>query len=253
MSKVIVLIPTRMGSTRLPNKPLKDVNGKTMIHRIYENVTTMTNFPAYVAAGNQEIIDEIEKIGGKAILTDPNLPSGSDRIAAALKTIDPTGEKYDIVVSFQGDAINTHPRIITELVELLEKSGADITTPVMTMAKENYDDPGAVKTAVGFKDGQDTARALYFSRASIPFDREGKRGTLYHHIGIYVYKRQALLDFVSQPEGMLERREKLEQLRALEMGKTIFVKKIDSLKIINEAPADIDTPEELEACRKYIK
>ncbi len=253
MNKVIVLIPSRMGSTRLPNKPLVDVNGKSMIQRIYENVTKFTDFPVCFAVGDKEIVEHVEGFGGKAILTDPSLPSGSDRIASALKTIDPDGTKYDVVVSFQGDAINTHPKIITQLVDLLNESGADITTPVMKMDKENYDDPGAVKTAVGFPDGKNSARALYFSRASIPFDREGRRQTLYHHIGIYVYKRQALLDFVSNPEGILEQREKLEQLRALELGKQIFVKLINDLKIIPEAPADIDTPDELEECRKYIK
>lgn len=252
MTKTIVIIPSRLASTRLPNKPLSDINGKTMIGRIYENVSTRTNYPVYIAAGDKEIVDHIRSIGGKAILTDPTLPSGSDRIAAALKEIDPTGQAFDVVVNFQGDAVNTRPEIITELVELLEITGADITTPVMKMAVENIENPNSVKAVAGFTGDEKSARALYFSRATVPYDREGGRKDFYHHIGIYAYRASALKDFVAHPEGVLEQREKLEQLRALEMGKTIWVKLIEKLKIEEQAPADIDTPEELEQMRKFV-
>ena len=251
--KVIVLIPSRLASTRLPNKPLADINGKTMIEWIYKNVTEKTGYEVAVAAGDQEIIDTVNAAGGKAILTDPALPSGSDRIAAALDVIDPDGTKYDVVVNFQGDAINTHPSIITELVELLEKTDADLTTCGMIMDPKLHNDPSSVKIAMGLKNGETEGRCLYFSRENVPHDRDGEPGDKYHHIGIYVYKAAALKKFVACDKGILETRESLEQLRALENGMTIYAKIVDQLKMIPEAPADIDTQEELDEMRKYLK
>lgn len=253
MVKAVVIIPSRMKSTRLPNKPLADINGKTMIQRIYENVTKSTGLPVYIAAGDQEIVDHVNEFGGKAVLTDPKLPSGSDRIAAALNTIDPDGSKYDVVVNFQGDAVNTRPEIISDLIDLQQRTGADITTPGMIMDRNLHNDPGAVKIAAGFTKEKKEARCLYFSRSRVPFDRDTDVLDIYHHIGIYVYKAEALKTFVSKPKGVLESREELEQLRALENGMTIYAKLVDKLKIIDEAPADIDTPHELEEMRKWVK
>lgn len=254
MSKTIVLIPVRLESTRCPNKPLADINGKTLIRRIYENVSSMTNYDVCVAAGSQKIVDEIEAIGGTAVLTDPNLPSGSDRIYSALQQIDPDGTKYDTAVSFQGDSINIKPQTITSLVELQEKTGADITTPVQVMEEQYENDPNYVKAVAGFKEGEDEARALYFTRATAPFDRDqDNKKELYEHLGIYVYKVGSLKKFVESPVGILESREMLEQLRAMELGMSIFVKLVKDIKLIEEAPTDVDTPEQLEECRKYIK
>ncbi|MCT4552262.1 MAG: 3-deoxy-manno-octulosonate cytidylyltransferase [Alphaproteobacteria bacterium] len=254
MSKTIVFIPSRLASTRCPNKPLADINGKSMILRIYENVKNMTDYDVCVAAGDPEIVEEIVKNGGEAILTDPTLPSGSDRIYAALQKIDPDGTKYDRAVSFQGDAINVNPNAITALVELQEKTGADVTTPVKIMDEKDYYQPNFVKVAAGFKEGEDEARALYFSRSLIPFDRDAdNKREIYDHVGIYVYKVESLKKFISSPVGILEKREMLEQLRVMELGMSIYVKLLKEIKLIKEAPADVDTPEELELCRKYIK
>ncbi len=250
--KVIVLIPSRLASTRLPNKPLADINGKPMIVRIYENVIKTTGFDVCVAAGDKAIYDAIVSAGGKAVLTDPDLPSGSDRIKAALDEIDPDGNKYDIAVNFQGDAINVRPDLITQLVDLQSETNADITTIGMIMDKNLHNESSAVKIAMGLKSGQDSARALYFSRAAIPFDRDTQTGDLYHHIGIYCYKADALKAFVNHPVGILEKREGLEQLRALENGMTIYAKIVEDLKIIKDAPADIDTEEELIETRKFV-
>ncbi|MDR1691513.1 MAG: NTP transferase domain-containing protein, partial [Rickettsiales bacterium] len=121
MSKVITMIPARLAATRLPNKPLLDINGKSLIGRVYENVKAVVKGDICIAAGNQEIYDEAVKFGAVAVMTEPSLPSGTDRIAAALKQIDPDGTKYDIVVNFQGDAINVDPQINNKLVELMEQ------------------------------------------------------------------------------------------------------------------------------------
>ena len=126
MSKVITMIPVRMAATRLPNKPLLDINGKSAIQRVYENVKAVIPGDVVVAAGDQAIVDECAKFGAKAVLTDPKLPSGTDRIAAALKEIDPDGSKYDIVVNFQGDNINVDPKVNLPLIEMVEKTNAKL-------------------------------------------------------------------------------------------------------------------------------
>ncbi|MDD2839752.1 MAG: 3-deoxy-manno-octulosonate cytidylyltransferase [Rickettsiales bacterium] len=260
MSNVITLIPTRMKSTRLPNKPLVDINGKTLIQRVCENAKKYIDGDIYVAAGDQEIIDECKRIGVKAILTDPKLPSGTDRIAQALKEIDPTGKKYDIVVNFQGDGLNVDPRVNLPLIEMVEKGDCDIATCGMIFkTKEASDNPTNVKIVMGLRDGEKEGRALYFTRAAnCPFTRDVdkiKNQDLYHHIGVYVYKASSLQKMVSLSVGVLEERESLEQLRALEAGMTIRVRIItqEEMKLVQEAPADVNTPEELEDARKYIK
>ena len=125
MSRVITLMPVRLAATRLPNKPLRVINGKTMVQRVYENVKKALNTDIAIAAGDQAIVDECKKFGATAILTDPNLPSGTDRIAAALKELDPDGSKYDIVVDFQGDNINVDPKVTLPLIEMVERTGCD--------------------------------------------------------------------------------------------------------------------------------
>ena len=256
MSKVAVMIPTRLKSTRLPNKPLAMINGKTLIQHVYEHAIDV--HPAedvYIASGDQEIIDEAAKFGAKCILTDAALPSGTDRISAALKEIDPDGTKYDIIVNFQGDGINVDPRLNLKLIEIMEQTGADIVTVGKKItAPEDISNPAMVKIAMGLKEGEDMARALYFSRSAIPFNRDiDGVDEAYWHIGIYVYNAKSLRQFVSLPVGVLEAREKLEQLRALENGMSIYAKIVDSIKLIEDAPADINTPEELQEEQKYMK
>lgn len=257
MSRIVTMIPTRMASTRLPNKPLIDINGKTLIQRVYENVKKTVPGDVIVAAGDQVIVDECQKFGAVAILTDPTLPSGTDRISAALKQIDPNGDKYDIVVNFQGDGLNVDPAVNNELIEMIERTDCDIATCGMVFkSKEDAENPTNVKIVMGLRDGESEGRCLYFTRAVAPFTRNPekcKNQDLYHHIGIYVYKASSLQKFVEMPVGVLENRESLEQLRALENGMTIRAKVIEKMVLDERAPADINTPEELSEARLYIK
>lgn len=257
MSKIVTMIPTRMASTRLPNKPLIDINGKTLIHRVYENVRRIVPGDVIVAAGDQSIVDECAKFGAQAILTDPSLPSGTDRIAAALKQIDPDGSKYDIVVNFQGDGLNVDPKVNNELIEMIERTDCDIATCGMVFKTQaDAENPTNVKIVMGLREGETEGRCLYFTRAVAPFTRNPekcKNQDLYHHIGIYVYKAASLKKFVEYPVGVLENRESLEQLRALENGMTIRAKVITKMVLDERAPADINTPEELAEALKYIK
>ena len=257
MSKVAVLIPTRLKSTRLPNKPLAMINGKPLIQHVYEHAVAV--HPAedvYIASGDREILEVAEKFNAKCILTDASLPSGTDRIAAALREIDPDGTKYDIVVNFQGDGINVDPKLNLKLVDLMEKSGADMVTVGMKITKpEEINNPNYVKIAMGLKEGENFGRALYFSRSPVPYNRDGVAAYdfAYWHIGIYVYRAEALKKFVAAPVGVLEQIEKLEQLRALENGMSIYALIVDGIKLIDAAPADINTPEELAEAQKYMK
>ena len=257
MSKVAVLIPTRLKSTRLPNKPLALINGKPLIQHVYEHAIQV--HPAadvYIASGDQEILDAAQKFGAQCLLTDPALPSGTDRIAAALREIDPDGTRYDIVVNFQGDGLNVDPRLNLRLVGLMEKTGADLVTVGMKITDpQEINNPNYVKIAMGLRDGEDFGRALYFSRSRVPFNRDGAPADdfAYWHIGIYVYRASALRRFVEAPVGVLERIEKLEQLRALENGMSIYALIVPTIKLVDAAPADINTPEELLEAQKYMR
>ena len=180
MSRVITLMPVRLAATRLPNKPLRVINGKTMVQRVYENVKKALNTDIAIAAGDQAIVDECEKFGAKAILTDPNLPSGTDRIAAALKELDPDGSKYDIVVDFQGDNINVDPKVTLPLIEMVERTGCDIATCGMLIkTEEDKNNPNVVKIIMGLKEGEKEARCLYFTRATAPYTRNPENHRVY--------------------------------------------------------------------------
>jgi 3-deoxy-manno-octulosonate cytidylyltransferase (CMP-KDO synthetase) len=259
MTKVITLIPARMKATRLPNKPLLDVNGKSIIQRVCENAKKYIGGDLYVAAGDMEIVRECEKIGVKAILTDPQLPSGTDRIAAALREIDPNGKKYDVAVNFQGDGLNVDPRVNLPLIKMIEEGKCDIATCGMVFkTKKAVKNPANVKIVMGLREGEREGRALYFTRAVCPFTQkpdQTKNQDFYHHIGIYVYSAESLKKMVSLPVGVLEERESLEQLRALENGMVIRAKIITpkEMKLVTKAPADVNTLGELEEARKYVK
>ena len=257
MSNIITMIPVRLAATRLPNKPLLDINGKTLIQRVYENVRKYMPGDVVVASGDQAILDECAKFGAKAVLTDPSLPSGTDRIAAALKELDPEGNKYDIVVNFQGDNINVDPRVNLPLIEMVERTDCDIATCGMVITdKEAVENPNNVKIVMGLREGEKEGRCLYFTRAAAPYIRNPEKTPnhdFYHHIGIYVFKAASLRKIVSLPVGVLEARESLEQLRTLENGMYIRAMLIEEMKLIKEAPADINTPEELEEAKKWIK
>jgi len=240
--KPILLIPARMASTRLPGKPLADIGGVPMIVRVWARAVAAGLGPVVVASAEKAIVAAVEKAGGRAVLTDPALPSGSDRIWAALMAADPQGV-HDVVVNLQGDLPALDPEQLKTVVAALAKSGADIATlaaPIDNAADEA--NPAVVKAVVAWDAQERLGRALYFTRARAP-DGEG---TLYHHIGLYAYRREALESFVALPPSALEQREKLEQLRALEAGMSIAVARVD------EAPLSVDTPADLEKARKLL-
>ncbi|MFN3560121.1 MAG: 3-deoxy-manno-octulosonate cytidylyltransferase [Brevundimonas sp.] len=235
----LIMIPARMAATRLPNKPLADIGGKPMIVRAYEQAA-LSGLPVAVAAGDQAIVDAIAAIGGTAILTDPDLPSGSDRIRAALETIDPDGA-FDAVINLQGDMPFADPGLATACAALLHgEPECDIATLVAREADvSDRANPDVVKAVLALSEGERHARALYFTRSTLYGD-----APVWRHIGLYGYRREALLRFCAAPPSPLEKREKLEQLRALEMGLQIWA------AVIDEAPLSVDNPGDLEAARE---
>jgi 3-deoxy-manno-octulosonate cytidylyltransferase (CMP-KDO synthetase) len=238
----IVVIPARLASTRLPNKPLADIAGVAMIERVWRQAVAAQIGPVVVAAAEAEIAAVIARAGGHAVLTDPALPSGSDRVFAALEAIDPE-RTHDAVVNLQGDLPALDPFVIRRVAELLAATGADIATLAAPIGDEaDRDNPNVVKPVVAWQADGLAGRALYFTRACAP----AGDGPLYHHIGVYAFRREALARFVALPPSPLERRERLEQLRALEAGMTIAVARVDA------APLSVDTPADLEKARALI-
>ena len=238
----ILLIPARMASTRLPEKPLADIGGVPMIVRVWARAVASGLGPVVVAAGEAEIVQAVEKAGGRAVLTDPDAPSGSDRIWEALAAVDPKGV-HDVVVNLQGDLPALDPEQLKTAVWALEKSGADIGTLAAPITEESEEtNPAVVKAVVAWDAREKLGRALYFTRASAP----AGEGGLWHHVGLYAYRRDALESFVALPPSPLELREKLEQLRALEAGMSVAVARVDA------TPLSVDTPADLERARKLL-
>ncbi|WP_341365037.1 3-deoxy-manno-octulosonate cytidylyltransferase [Thalassospira sp. SN3W] len=237
----VVVIPARMASTRLPNKPLADIHGEPMIVHVWRRATEAGIGPVIVACAEQEIADAVTAAGGIAVLTDPDLPSGSDRVHQALQSFDPDG-KYDAVVNVQGDLPTIDAADIRAVFDPLVDPNVDIATLAAEITRqEERTNPNVVKAVAAFGAGR-VARALYFTRATAPHGD----GPLYHHIGLYTYRRAALDRFVSLPPAELEKREKLEQLRALENGMVIAV------ALVNGVPLGVDTPEDLERARLVL-
>ena len=238
----LILIPARMASTRLPGKPLADIAGEAMIVRVRRQACAAKAGPVVVAAAEREIADAIEKVGGRAVLTDPDLPSGSDRIFRALEIIDRESE-HDVVVNVQGDLPVLDPSFIGRVLEALAATGADIATLAAEIRDEkDRRDPAVVKPIVSWSRNEKIGRALYFTRAEAPWGD----GPLFYHVGIYAFRRPALARFVMLQPSALERREKLEQLRALEAGMTIAVGRVDTV------PLSIDTEADLEEARRLL-
>ncbi|HEX2761636.1 MAG TPA: 3-deoxy-manno-octulosonate cytidylyltransferase [Rhizomicrobium sp.] len=238
----VLLIPARMASTRLPDKPLADIGGVPMIVRVWRQAVAADLGPVVVAAGEAEIVTAIEAAGGRAVLTDPDLPSGSDRIWAALEAMDPKAS-HDVVVNLQGDLPALDPAQLRTVVAALKQSGADIATLAAPIDNDaDRINPAVVKAVVAWDANERLGRALYFTRSPAPTGE----GALYHHVGLYAYRRAALESFVALPPSPLERREKLEQLRALEAGMSIAVARVD------EAPLSVDTPADLERARNIL-
>jgi len=253
----ITLIPVHMNSARLPGKALLDLNGKSIVRRVYENVSEAFPGDVAVVSPDEEIMDACRACGARAVMSARGLPSGTDAIADALRILDPDGSRYDIVVDFQGDSVNVDPRVNLPLMDIVRRTGCDMATCGMVFSSgRDVADPNMVKIVMSLRPGETEGQALYFTRAAAPFIRDPERSGInkdfYHHIGIYVFKAESLRRAVSLPEGVLEAREKLEQLRMLENGMTIRAKLVDRLKLIEEAPADINTPEEYETAKKWI-
>lgn len=234
----LVLIPARMASQRLPGKPLAMVGDAPMIVQVWRRAVAAGIGPVVVAAGDEAIAVAIRGAGGEAVLTDPDLPSGSDRIWQALSRLQ-GGPAVDVIVNVQGDMPTLDSSLIVRAGALLDDPSVDIGTLAAVITDEaEKTDPAVVKPVLALN-ANGTGRALYFSRASIP----AGEGPLYHHIGLYAYRREALQRFVALPPSPLEMREKLEQLRALEAGMHIEVAVVDA------APLGVDTPETLEKAR----
>lgn len=238
----IVIIPARMASTRFPDKPLAAIGGIPMIVHVMRRAEEADIGPVLVAAAEQEIADAVDAAGGTAILTDPDLPSGSDRIHQALVRFDPDGV-HDAVVNVQGDLPTIEPTAINTALHALSGDGVDIATLAAVITRDaERDDPNVVKAVAPLAGGARQGRALYFTRATAP----AGDGPLLHHIGLYAYRRAALERFIELPPGVLEQREKLEQLRALEAGMHIEVALVDTV------PLGVDTPADLERAAQIL-
>ncbi len=239
----IIVIPARLAASRLPGKPLADIAGTPMIVHVWRRAVAADIGPVVVACGDQAIAEAIQTAGGKAVMTDPQLPTGSDRIHQAITRIDPAAH-YGAIVNVQGDLPLLNPAAVRVALAGL----ADPETDIATLAAL-IEDPAALedtsvnKVAAGFADPARSARALYFSKSIIPWGS----GPHYEHIGLYAYRRAALDRFVRLPPGVLEQRERLEQLRALEAGMRISVSLVDPawLGVQVDTPADLARAREL--------
>ena len=243
--KTIIMIPARLGSSRLPNKVMADINGIPLISRVANQALEADIAPVVVACDSPQIADLFRGTDVRTVLTDPNLPSGSDRIYQALESFD-SKMSYDTIINLQGDLPNIQPDAIKAVLSPLLCPLADSLYSAATIVTKITDpkeihDPNIVKVALAKRDN-DYHEALYFSRAAIPYGQQ----EYFHHIGIYSYRRQALEKFVSlQPSG-LEIQERLEQLRLLENGMKIGV------SIVKDTPISVDTHEDLLEARKSV-
>jgi 3-deoxy-manno-octulosonate cytidylyltransferase (CMP-KDO synthetase) len=236
---VIVLIPARMASTRLPGKPLADIAGQPMIVQVLRRAEAAAVGPVVVATDSGAIATAVEKAGGRAVLTRSDHASGSDRICEALGVV---GSEAEVVLNVQGDLPTLEPADVRAALAPLAEPAVDIATIAAEIREPaERTNPNVVKV-VGSPIGPERLRALYFTRATAPHGD----GPLYHHIGLYAYRRAALERFVALPPSALEQREKLEQLRALEAGMRIDV------TIVPSVPLGVDTPEDLERARALL-
>lgn len=241
MFQPIVLIPARRAATRLPNKPLAMIGNAPMIVHVWRRAIEAGIGPVVVACDDPDIAAAVGEAGGDAVMTDSAHPSGSDRIWEALQITDPDG-KHDIVINLQGDLPTLDPELLNDLVRPFENAEVDMTTLAAEITDEaEKTKPSVVKPVISFDDERH-GRCLYFTRAAAPHGE----GPLYHHIGLYGYRRTALEKFVSLPPSLLERREKLEQLRALEAGMRI------EITVVDTEPLGVDTVEDLEKARYII-
>ena len=238
----LVLIPARMAATRLPGKPLADIHGRPMIAHVADRAVSAQIGRVVIATDSDEILAAAKRSGHEAVMTASHHQSGSDRIFEALQTLDPRGD-VEVVVNVQGDLPTIEPALIAAALRPLEDPSVDVATlGVEIVREEEKTNPNVVKI-VGSPLTAARLRALYFTRATAPWGD----GPLYHHVGLYAYRRAALARFVSLEPSTLEKREKLEQLRALEAGMRI------DAEIVATVPLGVDTPEDLERARSIIE
>jgi 3-deoxy-manno-octulosonate cytidylyltransferase (CMP-KDO synthetase) len=230
-----------MASTRLPGKPLADICGEPMIVHVWRRAIEACVGPVVVAVDDERVFTVVEAVGGKAVMTRSDHQSGSDRVFEALGAIDPAGA-FDVVVNIQGDLPTIERAAVRACLAPLADDAVDIATLATPITRpEEKDDPNVVK-AVAAEIVPGRLRALYFTRARAPWGE----GALLHHIGLYAFRRRALRRFVDLPPSPLERRERLEQLRALEAGMRVDV------ALVDVAPLGVDTPEDLARARMLL-
>ncbi|HEV2554115.1 MAG TPA: 3-deoxy-manno-octulosonate cytidylyltransferase [Bosea sp. (in: a-proteobacteria)] len=242
MSDPLILIPARLRATRLPGKPLADIHGEPMIVRVWRRAVAAGIGPVAVATDSDDIKAAVEAAGGVAVMTSVDHPSGSDRIKEAADILDPNGN-HDVIVNVQGDFPTLEPVAIAAAITPLADPAVQIATLVGLITDDEEKTAPSVVKMVGSPVAPGRLRALYFTRATAPYGE----GPLYHHVGIYAYRRRALDRFVSLPQSTLEKRESLEQLRALEDGM-----RIDAM-IIDHVPRGVDTPPDLDRARAVLK
>ena len=241
----IILIPARLAASRLPGKPLADIAGVPMIVHVWRRALAAEIGPVVVACGDRAIADAVETAGGRAVMTDPRHPTGSDRIHEAISHLDP-GRSHDVVVNVQGDLPLLDPAAVRVAVAGLADPEFDIATLAAVIEDEAaLHETSVNKVVAGFADPTRPARALYFSKAAVPWGE----GPHYEHIGLYAYRREALERFVGLPRGVLEQREHLEQLRALEAGMRISVSLIEAGRL----GVQVDTPADLARARELFR
>ncbi len=246
MSRTLIVIPARLASTRLPNKPLADIGGEPMIVHAWRRAVAADVGRTVVATDSEEIAAAVRKAGGEAVMTRADHVSGSDRVFEAVTRVDPQAA-FDIVLNMQGDLPAMEAALVHRCLAPLLETGADEGPHIATIAAEIVNEgdrtnPNSVKV-VGAPTGvPGRLRALYFTRATAPWGE----GPLYHHFGMYAYRRAALERFVALAPSPLEIRERLEQLRALEDGMRIDVTLVDTI------PVEVNTPEDLEHARSIL-
>ncbi|MEM9107031.1 MAG: 3-deoxy-manno-octulosonate cytidylyltransferase [Pseudomonadota bacterium] len=240
-SSNLILIPARLASSRLPGKVMAEIAGEPMIVQVARRASEADIGRVLVATDSSEVVDAVAMAGFEAMLTRADHPSGSDRIFEALQTIDPK-EEIEIVINMQGDLPTIDPETIRASLGPLETPEVDIGTLAAVITEDEEKTNPNVTKVVGSPLSESRLRALYFTRATAPHGD----GPLYHHIGLYAYRRDALSRFVGLAPSALERRESLEQLRALEAGMRIDVAVVDSV------PLGVDTPADLERARQFF-
>ena len=239
----VIIIPSRLASSRLPNKPLADIHGQPMIVLCLRRALETDIGPVIVACADEEIFSVVKEAGGKAIMTDHDHISGSDRIFEALTIFHPDCI-HDCVINFQGDMPIIDPNVVRATLGPMNNESIGISTLVSKISEAaDCADKNIVKAVVALTDGEKSGRAIYFSRADVPFGN----GQKYHHIGLYTYRRDVLQRFVDLPVGKIERQEQLEQLRALEYGLRIEAVLVDT------NPIGVDTLEDLNLVRKILE